>query len=183
MARYKLTKLFKEMVNDDDSFLDSGENTDYEIFVDMDGTITDFNKRFIDLVGEEPHHYEKREGIEEFWNQIDNVHGVKFWAGMEWMPAGQRLWNYVQKAGAKLLSSPSWGNTSRLGKRIWVKHNIPGTKLILTNRARKQNYSGKDKILIDDRQDTIDEWNAKGGIGILFTDTQDTINKLKELGI
>jgi hypothetical protein len=30
---------------------------------------------------------------------------------------------------------------------------------------------------------TIDEWNAKGGIGILHTSAADTIKQLKKLGL
>ena len=60
---------------------------------------------------------------------------------------------------------------------------MPGTKLILAKRENKQDYAGKNKILIDDRADTISEWNAAGGIGILFTSTSQTINELKQLGL
>ena len=47
--------------------------------------------------------------------------------------------------------------------------------------SNKQDYAGKNKILIDDREDTIGEWNAAGGIGILFKSTSQTINDLKSL--
>jgi hypothetical protein len=47
----------------------------------------------------------------------------------------------------------------------------------------KQNYSGKNKILIDDRPDNIEQWRSKGGIGILHTSAQDTIKQLQNLGL
>jgi hypothetical protein len=47
----------------------------------------------------------------------------------------------------------------------------------------KPNYSKRNSILIDDRQDTIDAWNAGGGIGIHHTSAANTIKKLKELGL
>ena len=180
--KYRLTKLFKEIIQNQGE-IDAGKNPKFTIFVDMDGTITDFDKHFTDLVGKPPKQFEQDNGIEEFWRQIDKVHGVKFWSEMPWLPEGKRLWNYVQKHGAKLLSSPSRSSSSRLGKRKWVQENIPGTKLILARRPNKQNYSGENRILIDDRQDTIDEWNSRGGIGILFTDTQSVIDQLLKLGL
>ena len=66
---------------------------------------------------------------------------------------------------------------------MWIKNNLPGTKLILSKRENKKDYSNRNHILIDDREDTIREWNSKGGIGILFTSTDDTVEQLKKLGI
>ena len=37
--------------------------------------------------------------------------------------------------------------------------------------------------LIDDLENTINEWNDKGGIGILHTSAADTIKQLKDLGL
>jgi hypothetical protein len=59
---------------------------------------------------------------------------------------------------------------------------MPGTKLILASRSNKQNYSDKSNILIDDRLDTIEEWRARGGIGIHHTSSSSTIAQLKKLG-
>jgi len=47
----------------------------------------------------------------------------------------------------------------------------------------KSDLSGKNKILIDDREDTINRWNAAGGIGILHTSAPNTIEQLKQLGL
>jgi hypothetical protein len=102
---------------------------------------------------------------------------------MDWMPDGKELWDYIKDKQPTLLSAPSRENESRLGKRLWAKNNIPGTKLILASASKKQNYSGRDKILIDDRPDNIEQWRSKGGIGILHTNTQDTIKQLQAYGL
>jgi hypothetical protein len=72
---------------------------------------------------------------------------------------------------------------SRLGKRVWVKNNLAGTKLILSSASTKKQYSGKNHILIDDRADNIQGWISEGGIGILHTSTENTIQQLKKLGL
>jgi hypothetical protein len=102
---------------------------------------------------------------------------------MPWMPDGKSLWEYISKYKPDLLSAPSQKASSRYGKRLWVSENVPGAKLILADREKKQNYSKKNSILIDDRTDTISEWNSNGGVGILYTSTTNTIEKLKELGL
>jgi hypothetical protein len=99
------------------------------------------------------------------------------------MSDGKELYNYIKPNLFSLLSAPSSENSSRLGKRLWVRNNIPGTKLILAAAKNKQDYSEEGAILIDDRADTIREWNAGGGIGILHTSTANTIQQLKKLGL
>jgi len=102
---------------------------------------------------------------------------------MPWMSDGKTYWDYIKGYNPILLSSPSRSSTSRLGKRLWVKNNLPGTKLILAQAKDKQNYAQSDRILIDDRPSNIDQWRASGGIGILHISASDTIRQLKDLGI
>jgi hypothetical protein len=158
--------------------------TSYQIYCDMDGVIADFEARFDHFFGMSPSEYEAKNGRRAFWNQIDNNIGVKFWVGIPWMPDGHQLWDYIKKYNPILLSSPSTSESSRIGKRLWVKKYLPGTKLILAFPDQKANYSGEGKILIDDRlEPNIQMWRSKGGIGIHHTSASDTISQLKELGL
>ena len=102
---------------------------------------------------------------------------------MPWMPDGKELWNHIKQYKPTLLSAPSRENESRLGKRVWVKNNIPGTPLILAAAEKKKNYARKNAILIDDRVSNINDWNAAGGIGILHTSTSSTLEKLAKYGL
>ena len=105
------------------------------------------------------------------------------WIVLSILAFGKELYDYIKPNLYSLLSAPSYDNSSRLGKRLWVKKNTPGTKLILAAAKNKQDYSEENAILIDDRADTIEQWNAKGGIGILHTSTANTIQQLKKLGL
>ena len=155
---------------------------DYKIFSDMDGVITDFNNRYKKYAGMMPAEYEKKFGKDKFWELAD-AEGVAFWVGMPWMEDGKQYWDYIKKYDVELLSSPSRSETSRLGKRLWVRNNLPGIKLTLAQAYNKQNYAAPNHILIDDRESNIDEWRSKGGIGILHTSAADTIQQLKDLGL
>ena len=99
------------------------------------------------------------------------------------MKDGKELWDYIKDKQPTLLSAPSKENESRLGKRLWVKNNLPGTPLILASADKKQNYAKGNRILIDDRPDNVSQWRSKGGIGILHTNTADTIKQLQNLGL
>jgi hypothetical protein len=156
------------------------EKIDYKIYCDMDGVLVDFEGGYekltgIDLKGE----FKKGD---DFWDPI-KVAGVGFWAGLKWMPDGQKLWDYLKPLDPVLLSAPSREQSSRIGKAVWVKHKIPGTKLILRYAKQKQELATPESILIDDRQVNIDQWEAAGGIGILHTSTANTIQQLQKLGL
>ena len=153
---------------------------DYKIYCDMDGVLADFESGYekltgVDLKGE----FKKGE---DFWDPISKA-GIGFWAGLKWMPDGQKLWDYLKPFDPVLLSAPSREQSSRIGKHVWVKQKIPGTKLILRYASQKQELANPESILIDDRQVNIDQWEAAGGIGILHTSTDNTISQLQKLGL
>ena len=161
------------------------EKPPYQIYCDMDGVLTDFESRFEHFTGKHPQAYEKEYGIEQFWHLIDFKIGVRFWVGMDWMPQGKELWEFIKPYQPHLLTSPSKNDTSRLGKNLWVKNNLnPKPKTIFAYSADKQRYSNENSILIDDKKSNINEWAAKGGIAIRCKDgnVDHVIEKLQELG-
>ena len=164
----KLKELLKEI-----------EENKYTIYCDMDGVLVDFDKGYKDLTRKLPK--DAGDGP-EFWEPIHKM-GASFWIKLKWMPDGHTLWKYINKYNPILLSAPSKEESSKIGKRLWVKRNLPNAKLILRPASQKQQFSGENKILIDDRVDNIEQWKSKGGIGILHTSASDTIKQLKELGL
>jgi hypothetical protein len=176
VAVIKLKEIYKKIIEDI-------EPPKYTLYCDMDGVLADFENRFEQYSdGLTTDEYRDKFGINAFWKLIDNE-GVGFWVGIPWMPDGKELFDYIKPNLYSLLSAPSYDNSSRLGKRLWVKNKVPGTKLILAAAKNKQDYSKENAILIDDRADTIEQWNAQGGIGILHTSTANTIQQLKKLGL
>jgi hypothetical protein len=99
------------------------------------------------------------------------------------MPDGKQLWDYIKPYNPQLLSAPSRDESSKIGKFVWVKRNVPGTKLILRSAERKQEFATPNSILIDDRADNIQRWKDAGGIGIHHTSASDTIQQLKKIGL
>jgi nicotinamide mononucleotide adenylyltransferase/lambda repressor-like predicted transcriptional regulator len=152
---------------------------DYKIYCDMDGVIVDFDKGYKELTGRDASFDIPKE---EFWAPISKA-GAPFWIKLKWMPDGKQLWNYIKEYNPELLSAPSREESSKMGKRIWVKRELPGTKLILRQAERKQEFATPNSILIDDRADNIQRWKDAGGIGIVHTSAADTIQQLKDLGL
>jgi hypothetical protein len=181
MSKYNLFDLLKEEIADA-----------YTIYLDMDGVLTDFERRFEQFAGVTPNEFISQKSIEfgegkadeQFWDLIDNQIGVRFWAGMPWMPEGEELYKYVKKYKPQILTSPSKDDSSRIGKGVWVKRNMPGVPLKFGYKAEgKAKFAGPNKILIDDRAENIQAWKSAGGIGILFKSTEQVKNELSKLGL
>jgi hypothetical protein len=107
-----------------------------------------------------------------------------YWVNLPWMPDGKNLFNYIKKYSPYILTAPSLNPESKQGKREWFEKELSGAKNIYFRKAlSKPDFSGKNRILIDDRADTIDLWKSKGGIGIYHTSANDTLKQLKDLGL
>lgn len=172
------------------------------IYCDLDGVLVDFDKGYFDLTGKETHHVDVQDD-NVFWRVFrqslrdKNLPEEEYWARLEWMDDGKQLWDYIKKYTPYVLTAPSVNvnlpfedrykmknNPSMRGKWRWVKRNLRNLKQIKYKSAkRKSDLSGENKILIDDREDTIRRWELMGGIGIHHTSTDDTIKQLQKLGL
>ena len=166
------------------------QETSYKVYLDMDGVIANFNKRFEDISGMSPKEFEAKYGTKEFWNLIDEDNKISFWVGIEEMPGAKALVDYVKKYNFELLTSPSAKKQSYLGKLLWVRNHssLFGGKPRVNFKRAKEKHLVKDKltekdILIDDREDTIERWNTAGGTGIHYKSASQVLNDLKKLGL
>ena len=165
------------------------DKKNYKIYVDMDGVVADFDKRFRDLSGMNPNDYEAKNGKNAFWDFIDVKHKLAFWVGIPPMQDAQRLIDYVSKHDYEMLTAPSIKKESLMGKGLWIRNwakkgLFPSKPKVNYKSAKnKHHFAAPNHILIDDKQSTIDSWNAAGGVGILHTSASNTINQLKKLGI
>jgi len=154
----------------------------YIIYCDMDGVLVDFERGYYELTGIHTKQYVK--GDSAFWKPISEE-GASFWANLPWMSDGQELWRYIQKYKPNILSAPSQDPSSKVGKEAWLKVNLQNSfkKAYFYNRANKKLFAGPNRILIDDMEQTINEWNDAGGVGIFHTSAANTIKQLKKLGL
>jgi hypothetical protein len=179
------------MISINKLFEEDKPKINYQIYQDMDGCLCDFEARFEHFTGMSPDQYRvemakkygEKKAVDMFWNLIDHEVGVRFWRGMPWMPGGKELWDYIKPYKPTLLTAPSYQDSSRIGKTLWVQDHIPGAKIVFKQAKQKADLAGPNKILIDDREDTIMNWKSKNGIGILYKNPEQAISELKQLGI
>ena len=156
-------------------------NSKYKIYVDMDGVLTDWEKQFKRYSGGIPvETYEAEHGPVKRYEFVKK-NSPDFYSTMDWMGDGKLLYSFLKDLPIEILSHAT-DQGAVDGKLTWLKNNnITAKPNLVPRREDKAKYAKSDTILIDDKPNTIGEFNKAGGIGILHTDAVSTINKLKEI--
>lgn len=153
------------------------EQTNYQIFCDLDGVLTDF-KRAVQMLGKGT--LEELEQKKILFPIIIKYGKIGFWSEMPWMPDGKKLWKFIKSYRPTILTTPLTTINSKQGKQIWVRKKL-GSNVPLVMSFKKEKYATPNSILIDDMEKNINPWIKAGGIGILHKNTKTTISKLKRL--
>jgi hypothetical protein len=153
-----------------------------KIYLDMDGVIADFNKRYVEQYKMQPREAEKNREFDKFFDKF--INDGEF-ATLDLMPDAMDLIKYLRTlyVPTEILSSTASEKRDPLirpQKLEWLrKHKIEFNPILVPGKRHKKDYSNANSILIDDTQVNIDQWRREGGIGILHTDAVSTIGILK----
>ena len=153
-----------------------------KIYVDMDGVVANFEKRYIELFRQSPDSSRERKEFSKNWDVF--IEGKHF-ETLDWWPGGPELVTYLSKnvplEDVEILSS-SGGNKYHYlvveQKKNWIKtFNLTEQwKInIVAGRKKKAEFATPDSVLIDDTLDVIEAFNKAGGIGIHHKDVGNTI--------
>jgi len=153
-----------------------------KIYLDMDGVIADFNKRYKELYKIEPKEADTYKTFDKFFTMFI---AERQFATLDLMPDAMMLINYLRslKIPTEILSSTSSEKRDaeiREQKIEWLNnHNIEFPVNLVPGKRLKKNFSNQNSLLIDDTSQNIDQWRVEGGVGILHTDAITTIGILK----
>jgi hypothetical protein len=82
------------------------------------------------------------------------------------------------------LTSPLRGDhdNSARWKKIWINQNIeqPDETIVTGRKEKLATTNGTANILIDDRPINIQNWESKGGYGILYQANKDSLSKIEQ---
>lgn len=148
------------------------------VYVDMDGVLTNFDGAWRKYFGDRMSYdeYKSMVGQNVITERLKSF-GKEFWSEMEWADDGKELWGELNEiCDPIILTAPALFAESRIGKVEWVTREL-GLVPIILDRS-KYKYACIDSILIDDRKQNIDEFEYKGGTGILHTSLDSTLVKL-----
>lgn len=153
-----------------------------KIYLDADGVIADFDKKVEEITGQPICNLHKS----KMWASIKkyNSGGGRFWYDLDYMADGLQLIEYVQSLNIpyEILTATGYEPTSGPDKIQWFGERLPDVPVnLVTKSADKAKFASPNVILIDDRLHSITPWNDAGGIGILHTNTSNTILIIEEL--
>jgi hypothetical protein len=151
----------------------------FEIYLDLDGVFADFDGGFHKITGKYPHEVHKG----KLWGTI-NARGDFFYK-LELMEDAEHLWEYFKQYGddkVKFLTGLPMLKNGKEQKQMWTLEKFgPQWETIVLPKKEKQLHAGPNKVLIDDTEANVEQWVAKGGIGILHTNVWKTIKEVEEL--
>lgn len=154
----------------------------YKIYVDMDGVLSDWEEQFKRYSGGIPvDTYDSLYGKQKRYELV-NKNSPPYYANMPWMKDGKLLYNFVKEFPHVEILSHAPDKGAYIGKMQWLKSNkIPLKANLVSDREDKAKYANAESILIDDRDDVVNEFIQAGGKAILHKNSTDTINQLKHM--
>lgn len=156
-----------------------------KIYLDMDGVLCNFEKKYIELFGKEPAAADRNR--KEWSTNWDKFCQEGQFEKLDWFPGAHILLDYVKRTNktVEILSSSGgkkYHDIVEASKKKWLKeHNILYKANIVPGRSYKTAYATPETILIDDTADIIDAFNKADGHGILHKDVGDTIKIMEKL--
>ncbi|MBK1666591.1 hypothetical protein CKO28_00855 [Rhodovibrio sodomensis] len=174
---------------------------DLAIYLDLDGVMADFDAG-LRALGFDPDPALNRsreeldaDGQAQKERMYDLIREGDFYARLPLMAGAERLWSAVADLDPVFLtaaprfggtkSDPAFQNAAR-HKRAWVDRQAFGPvsddRFICTTSREKALYVGykpaRRQVLIDDRESNTRAWADAGGLGILHTSVEDTLEAL-----
>ena len=150
-----------------------------KLFVDMDGVLADFEKRYCALFGAQPGE-DRDVKFSERWRYFvddDNFETLDLFPGSTDLLVYLESLHHVQIAILGSTGGFADHNAIVRQKMKWLDyHAISFPAIFVPVKRYKRNYAEASSILIDDTLDNIDDFKKYGGAAILHKDVKVTID-------
>jgi 5'(3')-deoxyribonucleotidase len=141
----------------------------------MDGVLVDFRRGVCEIF--------RRDDPSTNWAFWESWDGITFanvnakcndyfWKYLDWTHEGREIEEAVRcefdSNNIRLLTTPMDHPGSWTGKAMWVNRHLSlYNKRLIVTQVPKHEFAGPDTLLIDDKDQNIEEFRAAGGQGIL----------------
>lgn len=155
---------------------------------DLDGCFADFHGAIVKHC--KVNHY--KDNPKKVWETLETI--PYLFRTLEVLPGSLELFDLIYgKHGPEnvqiLTALPQLTNkliTAPLDKVMWVRRNLSASIAVNcapTWRDKKKWVTGPHDILLDDMERNIEDWTEAGGIGVHHRTVEESIDKLKALGV
>ena len=149
------------------------------LFLDCDGVLADFDAGARHLLGMSPEQFQARHSIRELWRRIAKA--PDFYARLPEMPDARTLFDAVAHLDPTILTGLPLGDWAAPQKVRWAAEHFPGTRIITCMaRDKFRHMTGRD-VLVDDREDHRDKWEAAGGTFIHHRSARQSLEELSRI--
>ncbi|HEU0311421.1 MAG TPA: hypothetical protein VFR36_09415 [Sphingomicrobium sp.] len=150
-----------------------------QLFLDCDGVLADFDSGATTVLGMPPRAFEERHGKREFWRRI--ARASDFYARLPLLPDARLLFDAVEHLDPIILTGLPLGSWAAPQKIRWAEEHFPGTRIITCMARDKYRHMTGADVLVDDRADHRDRWEAAGGVFVHHRDAPSSLEQLAEL--
>jgi hypothetical protein len=153
-----------------------------QLYLDMDGVLADFDKRAAEVFGMPPREFEDRYGEAEFWRRLYET--PDFFATFDMMPDALDLWKATEHLSPIVLTGIPRGEWAVDQKRCWIAAKLgPDVPVIACASRNKSRHCLPGDVLVDDRPQYKDLWEAAGGTFVVHASAAQSIAALEQLGM
>lgn len=156
-----------------------------KVYLDMDGVLTDFEKRYEELFGVRP--VEVKHRTKHFWDNWETFIKGNNFETLDLHEGAVDLLAYVASLNVPVeILSSSGGDTFHdivvPQKLKWLESKgIPYKANIVPGGKKKAQFAAPWNILIDDTEHVVENYRKAGGTAILHKNVVDTIAQLSQL--
>jgi len=157
---------------------------DFYVYCDLDGVLVDLAGKLSEIYQEDLPNGSFKNHFNKLMDTLSTSEKLDFWVSLKQTNDCMELWNFIKKFTPTIITSCSEMPIACAGKKEWCSNHLGITSrrvICVPRSSSKQNYAGPNKILIDDLESNITEWEAKGGIGILHKNSITTLSILKNI--
>jgi len=155
-----------------------------QLFIDMDGVLADFESGLSEVLG----HKVRLSDVADVYNDRKReVTSKHLFRRLKPLPDAWKLVDWALNSGIHTEILTAAGTINRTivikDKIDWIKEYCTDHWIIIPTLkgSQKAAFAHSKAVLIDDRQRNIDCFVEAGGIGILHTTAENTINKLNDI--
>ena len=149
------------------------------IFVDMDGVLCDFEKRWVEKFNRSPKSSREHKEFSGDWNSF--VADREF-ESLPWFRDAELLVKYLNGIPVRkhILSSTGgekyYDEISEQKSKWLTDRGIDWGRTFITSRKLKKDYAVPDSLLIDDVVEVVDSFSSYGGYSILHKHFPETMS-------